>query len=242
MSTKRINKNCLYCGNSFSIPPCRDRIIHCCSSECKKAHRVEKSEKAKQSRKSLCIKCGALFFPRKWQIDTGIGKYCSKQCAHIDVVVAAHTDKANKKRSKSYVLAINEGRMTHKRGEEHPQWLGGKIAARRRRTNSGKANVALKEYRKNNPHKTREWHQNRRTRKQGRLPRGTVENIYLLQKQSCAVCKVHLGDDYHVDHIHPLAKGGKHEKHNIQLLCPTCNVRKSAKEPVLFMQQNGYLL
>lgn len=40
----------------------------------------------------------------------------------------------------------------------------------------------------------------------------------------------------------PLAKGGEHTPFNIQLLCPRCNVRKSAKHPVDFMQENGYLL
>ena len=50
------------------------------------------------------------------------------------------------------------------------------------------------------------------------------------------------GVPHHVDHIVPLAKGGQHVASNIQILCPTCNVRKSAKDPIDFMQSRGFLL
>ena len=33
----------------------------------------------------------------------------------------------------------------------------------------------------------------------------------------------------HIDHKIPLAKGGKHIIGNIQILCPTCNIKKGAK-------------
>ena len=40
----------------------------------------------------------------------------------------------------------------------------------------------------------------------------------------------------------PLARGGKHEASNLQLLCPPCNMSKNAKHPIDFMQQRGFLL
>lgn len=49
-------------------------------------------------------------------------------------------------------------------------------------------------------------------------------------------------DGYHVDHIQPLALGGSNDKTNLQLLCPTCNTKKSAKHPIDFMQSRGLLL
>lgn len=36
-------------------------------------------------------------------------------------------------------------------------------------------------------------------------------------------------DDYHIDHIKPLAKGGTHEYANVQLAHPFCNISKGAK-------------
>lgn len=68
-----------------------------------------------------------------------------------------------------------------------------------------------------------------------------IRKLRSLQKNKCTVCKQELVR-YHIDHIKPLVKGGKHEFHNLQLLCPTCNLTKSAKDPVDFMQSKGYLL
>jgi 5-methylcytosine-specific restriction endonuclease McrA len=34
----------------------------------------------------------------------------------------------------------------------------------------------------------------------------------------------------HIDHIVPLAKGGKNELDNLQLLCGKCNLKKGAKD------------
>jgi len=63
-----------------------------------------------------------------------------------------------------------------------------------------------------------------------------------MQRWKCAVCAVGIKDNYHLDHITPLARGGKHEPRNLQLLCPTCNVRKSAKDPIAYMRELGRLL
>ncbi len=54
----------------------------------------------------------------------------------------------------------------------------------------------------------------------------------LLERQGwvCACgCRRSLWAGYHVDHIVAIARGGKHEESNIQLLSPRCNLRKSSK-------------
>lgn len=68
-----------------------------------------------------------------------------------------------------------------------------------------------------------------------------IQRKLMLQKESCAVCKTVL-DSYEIDHVVPLALGGKHEASNIQILCPHCNRTKSKKDPLIFMQSKGYLL
>lgn len=45
-----------------------------------------------------------------------------------------------------------------------------------------------------------------------------------------------------IDHIIPLSKGGKHERHNLVIACPTCNRRKGARDPIEFAQSVGRLV
>lgn len=76
----------------------------------------------------------------------------------------------------------------------------------------------------------------------GSLSDGIVAKLIKLQKGRCACCGGALFDDYHLDHIIPLALGGTNEDSNIQLLHAKCNLQKHAKHPVDFMQQKGFLL
>lgn len=86
---------------------------------------------------------------------------------------------------------------------------------------------------------------NRRARKLsvgGKLTSDLSSKLFQLQNGRCACCKKPLGNDYHLDHIMPLALGGTNTNDNIQLLRARCNLQKQAKHPVDFMQQRGYLL
>lgn len=97
-----------------------------------------------------------------------------------------------------------------------------------------------------NPEAVRVHRQNRRAREidsGGQLSSGLAERLFKLQRGKCACgCKQPLGDDYHLDHIMPLALGGSNTDDNIQLLRSTCNLQKSRKHPIDFMRQRGYLL
>lgn len=81
-----------------------------------------------------------------------------------------------------------------------------------------------------------------RRKAEGALSKSIVSELYKKQKGKCACCGRLLNDDYHLDHIQPLSKGGKNVDSNIQLLTSTCNLRKSAKDPIEYMQDKGYLL
>jgi len=97
-----------------------------------------------------------------------------------------------------------------------------------------------------NPEAVRIYVQNYQARKRdngGRLSNGLADKLFKLQRGKCACgCKQPLGDDYHLDHIIPLLLGGPNTDSNIQLLRAKCNLQKSAKHPVDFMQQRGFLL
>ena len=97
----------------------------------------------------------------------------------------------------------------------------------------------------NNPEKKKAWDTARRVRKKcaaGRFTGGDLTRIRKLQRDRCACCKVALGGKGQVDHIQPLARGGSNWPNNIQLLCPRCNRAKWSKDPIVFMQEMGYLI
>lgn len=96
-----------------------------------------------------------------------------------------------------------------------------------------------------NPEKVKAYRsvcKNRRRSAEGKYTGKQILNLLSLQKNKCITCKVNIKENYHVDHIMPLALGGDNFIANIQLLCPKCNVRKNAKHPIDWMQQNGFLL
>lgn len=114
-----------------------------------------------------------------------------------------------------------------------------------RTKNKEKVALVLREWKKNNPFSDRLHKQNRRDRKRnngGSLSAGVVDRLFVLQKGKCACCGKSLGKDFNLDHIVPLALGGRNDDQNVQLLTALCNRQKHAKHPVSFMQERGYLL
>jgi hypothetical protein len=85
------------------------------------------------------------------------------------------------------------------------------------------------------PYRTKEKVNNKtyryRTKKFGETPILTNEEherILLIYKE-CAKITEETGILHHVDHIHPISKGGKHHPDNLQILTATENIRKGNK-------------
>lgn len=98
-----------------------------------------------------------------------------------------------------------------------------------RAKNKDKVSVYSKQYHKANPIIKRVSEENRRAKKLQSGQSFTKENIIdLFNKQDgqCVYCKKEL-IEYHIDHIKPLSKGGSNGINNLQLLCPTDNIRKN---------------
>lgn len=104
--------------------------------------------------------------------------------------------------------------------------------------------IKRKKYRQENPEVAKNSKAKRRSleKDNGKLSKGILTQLYQIQKGLCICCKEPLGDDYHLDHIMPLALGGTNTDDNVQLLKAKCNLQKSAKHPVDFMQSKGFLL
>lgn len=99
-----------------------------------------------------------------------------------------------------------------------------------------------RQYDRENPDRVRAHNFARRARV--RQNGGVVkpEDIQLLlrsQNGLCWWCGDHVGNDYHVDHRVPLARGGSNDARNLCISCPKCNQSKHNKLPY---EWNGRLL
>lgn len=100
-------------------------------------------------------------------------------------------------------------------------------------------------YRKNNPEKVRaSWSSKaaRRAKAEGTHTGDDIKALFAYQKGRCPICRESIKKKFHIDHIMPLIRGGRNDRSNLQLLCPTCNMRKGPKDPIVFAQERGLLL
>jgi 5-methylcytosine-specific restriction endonuclease McrA len=82
--------------------------------------------------------------------------------------------------------------------------------------------------------------QNKRAGK-GNIKKSDIDLLLENQKGKCASCLVKL-KNFHVDHIMPLFLNGENEIKNLQVLCPTCNLKKGKLDPFEWANKNGKLL
>lgn len=103
-----------------------------------------------------------------------------------------------------------------------------------------------REWKSRNPESVTSQVATRRSRRRGNPGNGwtpdDVREIKRLQRGRCALCRCTLGKHFHRDHIVPLARGGAHDRRNLQLTCAPCNLSKSARDPIEHAQSLGRLL
>lgn len=63
----------------------------------------------------------------------------------------------------------------------------------------------------------------------GKLSADIRTVLFTKQGGVCNGCGARLSDAVHLDHIHPISRGGVNEDYNVQLLCANCNLSKGNK-------------
>lgn len=60
----------------------------------------------------------------------------------------------------------------------------------------------------------------------GRVSVDDVNILFCLQGGLCSYCQCDISNGYHIEHFHPVGKGGNNDFENLSLSCASCNLRK----------------
>lgn len=74
----------------------------------------------------------------------------------------------------------------------------------------------------------------------GHFAKGDIDSIRRAQKNRCAYCRQK--KKLEIDHIIPVFLGGTSFPKNIQLLCRSCNAKKSKRHPLVYARTLGLLI
>lgn len=202
------------------------------------------------SNTKICTKCGDTKPKDEFGKDTskrdGLFLYC-RACVRV---VNAKYRADHPEEIKAYSAEYSAGHKEQIKTADAARYAANPeksraYSAKYRAENPDKVKAAIVGWRADNPEAILIHNHNRRASKcanGGSLSKGLAERLFKLQRGKCACCKRPLGDDFHLDHIMPVALGGTNTDDNMQLLRKTCNLQKHAKHPVDFMQSRGLLL
>lgn len=114
-------RQCIQCGNVYSLPMCRLNRVAVCSPNCSRRNSEKIKEKLLIERKRNCSVCSKVFYPRNSQISDGGGIYCSRKCMGIGSRGRKIDPRWIAKRLESWKNNKNRKVLT---GKDHPNWKG----------------------------------------------------------------------------------------------------------------------
>lgn len=115
---------------------------------------------------------------------------------------------------------------TEKRKEQCRKW---------RQKNSAKIMARVTAWQKNNPTRVKMLARDKEGRRRARLKNRPFERVdpmlvYQIELGICGLCGCPVGvDEFELDHIVPIAKGGAHLYSNLHIAHKKCNLAKSAR-------------
>lgn len=100
-----------------------------------------------------------------------------------------------------------------------------------------------KTYRENNKDKIKELKRHNNALRKQAIKQGVSGSEYQVwlseQPKICAYCGINCSEEFHVDHIEPLAAGGEHITTNFATSCPACNTSKGSQSLIIFLAKSA---
>lgn len=217
------SKRCTTCGNIYPATKenfsCDARQKDGLKSQCRECRLKDMAEYCDKNRDE-CRASSLRWYHNKVEADPTYSARHSREQRDRD------PEKARARRRKFY----HENKA--KEREQHANWV---------KKNKTKRQEYMKDWYKLNPIAARQYNARRRARERSQGTGYTVTEImlqYRSQRGKCWHCGLWVGNHYHVDHLIPLDRGGKHDASNIVISCPRCNLSKGKK---LTQEWNGRL-
>jgi 5-methylcytosine-specific restriction endonuclease McrA len=108
-----------------------------------------------------------------------------------------------------------------------------------RLNNRARRNAVAAKWIKANPEFNQEKSRRRRARVAGNgvepVTKAHLKLLFDAQDGCCRYCRTPLGEDKHLDHRIPIARGGPHAPSNVCWSCPSCNLKKNVKTEQEFL-------
>jgi len=195
-----------------------------CCGKLSKERRTRRGYKSK-SRKKEFYKRNCRFCDNEFITKNDREWYCCDKCRSKNQKII------NRRKHDKYINANKEKYKKAKKRYDKKYYEKVKNTKHYRKI----TRICSKKYRENNREKISIIkHKRRSMEKQTDI---TVEWLKQLKENTNGICKIcecemteenHHPNQYNLDHIIPISKGGKHIKNNVRYICRTCNMKKSA--------------
>ncbi len=200
-------------------------------SPCKRGHLSKR-----YARNGECVTC-AIARASAWQKDNPErhGVFVSRWAANNPDTVEASQVKYREVHRVELNAAANERRLAD------PELFRRRCREWYARNQTEEVQRVLR-YQKANPDKVNSIVNTRRARKSAAGGFYVVEDIVAIldrQERVCVGCPTDISDRYHVDHVHPLSRGGTNWPENLQLLCQPCNSQKTTLTMEEWLSRRG---